>query len=146
MSSRTSQAVKGLRVYGCSWAEIRARLGVTRQTAQQRWGQHHYTGRSTGMSAALSGYQCVELDLIPLRNANHVCPLKLALMYCTVSEYHKSHCLALLSEPEKQSRPQRQRSSSYGGPDTMMTSACRHLGMCALYGTETTGLQEPRQR
>ncbi len=33
------QAVTGLRRYGYSWAEIGARLGVTRQAAQQRWGQ-----------------------------------------------------------------------------------------------------------
>jgi hypothetical protein len=34
-----SQAVKGLREFGYSWAEIGARLGVTRQAAQQRWGR-----------------------------------------------------------------------------------------------------------
>ena len=33
------QAVLGLRVFGYSWAEIGTRLGVTRQAAQQRWGQ-----------------------------------------------------------------------------------------------------------
>ena len=33
-----SQAVTGLRDAGYSWAEIAARLGVTRQAAQQRWG------------------------------------------------------------------------------------------------------------
>jgi hypothetical protein len=32
------QAVGGLRGAGYSWAEIAARLGVTRQAAQQRWG------------------------------------------------------------------------------------------------------------
>jgi DNA-directed RNA polymerase specialized sigma24 family protein len=32
------QAVAGLRDKGYSWAEIAARLGVTRQAAQQRWG------------------------------------------------------------------------------------------------------------
>jgi hypothetical protein len=32
------QAVTGLRETGYSWAEIGARLGVTRQAAQQRWG------------------------------------------------------------------------------------------------------------
>jgi biotin operon repressor len=31
-------AVKGLRSCGYSWAEIGARLGITRQAAQQRWG------------------------------------------------------------------------------------------------------------
>jgi|SRR5450631_894684 len=34
-----SQAVTGLRTAGYSWAEIAARLGVTRQAAQQRWGR-----------------------------------------------------------------------------------------------------------
>jgi hypothetical protein len=34
-----SQAVTGLRASGYSWAEIGARLGVTRQAAQQRWGR-----------------------------------------------------------------------------------------------------------
>jgi hypothetical protein len=32
------QAVTGLRSKGYSWAEVAARLGVTRQAAQQRWG------------------------------------------------------------------------------------------------------------
>lgn len=32
------QAVRGLREFGYSWTEIAARLGVTRQAAQQRWG------------------------------------------------------------------------------------------------------------
>jgi hypothetical protein len=31
-------AVTGLRDYGYSWSEIAARLGMTRQAAQQRWG------------------------------------------------------------------------------------------------------------
>ena len=33
------QAVKGLRAFGYSWAEIGSRLGVTRQAAWQRWGR-----------------------------------------------------------------------------------------------------------
>jgi hypothetical protein len=32
-------AVVGLRQFGYSWADIGNRLGVTRQAAQQRWGQ-----------------------------------------------------------------------------------------------------------
>jgi hypothetical protein len=32
------EAVTGLRAFGYSWAEIGTRLGVTRQAAQQRWG------------------------------------------------------------------------------------------------------------
>jgi len=34
-----SQAVTGLRAAGYTWAGIAARLGVTRQAAQQRWGR-----------------------------------------------------------------------------------------------------------
>jgi DNA invertase Pin-like site-specific DNA recombinase len=34
-----AQAVIGLREAGYSWAEIATRLGVSRQAAQQRWGQ-----------------------------------------------------------------------------------------------------------
>ena len=34
-----SQAGSGLREFGYSWAEIGARLGVTRQAAWQRWGR-----------------------------------------------------------------------------------------------------------
>ncbi len=33
-----TEAVTGLRSHGYSWAEIAARLGITRQAAQQRWG------------------------------------------------------------------------------------------------------------
>ena len=32
------QAITGLREYGYSWADIALRLGITRQGAQQRWG------------------------------------------------------------------------------------------------------------
>jgi hypothetical protein len=34
-----AEAVKGLRGFGYSWAEIATRLGITRQAAQQRWGR-----------------------------------------------------------------------------------------------------------
>jgi hypothetical protein len=33
-----TDAVTGLRAFGYSWAEIGTRLGVTKQAAQQRWG------------------------------------------------------------------------------------------------------------
>ena len=33
-----AEAVAGLRAAGWSWAEIGARLGMSRQAAQQRWG------------------------------------------------------------------------------------------------------------
>jgi hypothetical protein len=39
LDAATQQAVDGLRGFGYSWAEIAARLGTTRQAAQQRWGQ-----------------------------------------------------------------------------------------------------------
>ena len=32
-----AEAVKGLRAHGYSWAEIGARLGISRQAVQQRW-------------------------------------------------------------------------------------------------------------
>ena len=38
LDDNISQAVKGLREFGYSWAEIGSRLGITRQAAQQRWG------------------------------------------------------------------------------------------------------------
>jgi hypothetical protein len=38
INSALAEAVKGLRASGYSWTEIGARLGVTRQAAQQRWG------------------------------------------------------------------------------------------------------------
>jgi hypothetical protein len=33
-----TDAVTGLRAHGYSWADIAARLGITRQAAHQRWG------------------------------------------------------------------------------------------------------------
>ena len=39
LDEAVSHAVTGLRRTGYSWAEIAARLGVTRQAAQQRWGR-----------------------------------------------------------------------------------------------------------
>ncbi len=38
MDTAIGQAITGLRETGYSWADIAARLGVTRQAAQQRWG------------------------------------------------------------------------------------------------------------
>lgn len=35
-----AKAVSGLRTFGYSWAEIGSRLGVSKQAAQQRWGDH----------------------------------------------------------------------------------------------------------
>ena len=39
LDTAIGQAVTGLRQAGYSWAEIGLRLGITRQAAQQRWGQ-----------------------------------------------------------------------------------------------------------
>ena len=47
-------AVKGLRAYGYSWAEIGSRLGITRQAAQQRWGQRREPSRATRQQPAVS--------------------------------------------------------------------------------------------
>ncbi len=38
LEDATRQAITGLRAFGYSWADIAARLGITRQGAQQRWG------------------------------------------------------------------------------------------------------------
>ena len=38
LQDATRQAITGLRQYGYSWADIALRLGITRQGAQQRWG------------------------------------------------------------------------------------------------------------
>jgi len=38
VDAATRHAVHGLRGHGYSWAEIGARLGVTKQTAHERWG------------------------------------------------------------------------------------------------------------
>jgi hypothetical protein len=39
LDAAITQAVTGLRNIGYTWTEIAARLGVTRQAAQQRWGR-----------------------------------------------------------------------------------------------------------
>ena len=38
MDTAIRDAITGLRARGYSWADIAARLGITRQGAQQRWG------------------------------------------------------------------------------------------------------------
>jgi len=38
MDTAIRDAITGLRACGYSWADIAARLGITRQGAQQRWG------------------------------------------------------------------------------------------------------------
>lgn len=39
LEDATRQAITGLRGFGYSWADIAMRLGITRQGAQQRWGE-----------------------------------------------------------------------------------------------------------
>jgi hypothetical protein len=39
LDEATTDAVKGLRAFGYSWNEIAARVGMSRQAAQQRWGR-----------------------------------------------------------------------------------------------------------
>ncbi len=39
LEDATRQAITGLRASGYSWADIAMRLGITRQGAQQRWGE-----------------------------------------------------------------------------------------------------------
>ena len=39
LEDATRHAITGLRAFGYSWADIAMRLGITRQGAQQRWGQ-----------------------------------------------------------------------------------------------------------
>ena len=39
LEAATRAAVDGLREHGFSWGEIAARLGTSRQNAQQRWGR-----------------------------------------------------------------------------------------------------------
>jgi hypothetical protein len=39
MDTALRDAIAGLRTCGYSWADIAARLGITRQGAQQRWGE-----------------------------------------------------------------------------------------------------------
>jgi hypothetical protein len=38
LDTAITEAVTGLRRFGYSWADIAARLGISRQAAQQRWG------------------------------------------------------------------------------------------------------------
>ena len=50
-------AVTGLRKAGYSWAEIAARLGVTRQAAHQRWAttDAHSADQTTGSAGSARG-------------------------------------------------------------------------------------------
>ncbi len=48
VEAAVAAGVTGLRAVGFSWAEIAARIGTTRQAAQQRWGHLSATGESNG--------------------------------------------------------------------------------------------------
>lgn len=39
LSEATTVAVAGMRARGCSWAYVGSALGITRQSAQERWGE-----------------------------------------------------------------------------------------------------------
>jgi hypothetical protein len=58
------QGVAGLRGKGYSWAEIAARLGVTRQAAQQRWGG---SGRDLTAAAARAPRLAASLTAVMVR-------------------------------------------------------------------------------
>ena len=46
LEDATRHAITGLRQFGYSWADIAMRLGITRQGAQQRWGDNPRTTTS----------------------------------------------------------------------------------------------------
>jgi hypothetical protein len=60
LEQSTKDAVLGLHRFGYSWAEIGARLGMTRQGVRQRWGVDRETGGETPTDAAPP----VQLDLL----------------------------------------------------------------------------------
>jgi hypothetical protein len=56
LEEATRQAITGLRGFGYSWADIAMRLGITRQGAQQRWGET--PGLATDPSSTRDGGGC----------------------------------------------------------------------------------------
>ena len=56
LEDATRQAITGLRASGYSWADIAMRLGITRQGAQQRWGET--PGPVTNLSSTRAGGGC----------------------------------------------------------------------------------------
>jgi hypothetical protein len=52
------QAITGLRGYGYSWADIALRLSITRQGAQQRWGEDTRTTTVTTSSSTRTDGGC----------------------------------------------------------------------------------------
>jgi hypothetical protein len=51
----TRQAITGLRAFGYTWADIALRLGITRQGAQQRWGDNPDTVTDPGSTRTDDG-------------------------------------------------------------------------------------------
>ena len=51
----TRQAITGLRAFGYTWADIALRLGITRQGAQQRWGDNPDTVTDPGSTPTDDG-------------------------------------------------------------------------------------------
>ena len=75
------EAVQGLRQFGYSWADIAARLGVSRQAAQMRWGAHPTDcGRldprllNDGLGVTVATLVAVFVDHHPGTPAASACP------------------------------------------------------------------------
>ncbi len=81
VETATADAVQGLRSFGYSWADIAARLGVSRQAAQMRWGAHPTDcGRldprllTDGLGVTVATLVAVFLDHHPGTPASSACP------------------------------------------------------------------------
>jgi len=76
----TREAVRGLRSFGYSWAEIADRLGVTRQSAQMRWGDPADRGTldkritSAGMAVTVATLVAVFVEHHPGVPLPSACP------------------------------------------------------------------------
>ena len=76
----TREAVRGLRVFGYSWSEIASRLGVTRQSAQMRWGDPADRGTldkritTAGMTVTVPTLVAVLVEHWPDSPADSTCP------------------------------------------------------------------------
>jgi len=55
LEDATRQAITALNAFGYSWADIAMRLGITRQGAQQRWGDTLTTVTDTSSTHANGG-------------------------------------------------------------------------------------------
>lgn len=76
----TRTAVKGLRDFGYTWADIASRVGITRQAAQQRWGSPADRGAidprllAAGMTVTVPQLVAVFADHHPGTPAAIQCP------------------------------------------------------------------------